>query len=380
MTVPEEVSAKRNGARKTPLFQCHLALGARMMEFGGWSMPLQYSGIVDEHRATRTAAAVFDTCHMGEVDVEGPQALELLERTTIRRLGDLAARRIRLSVITNERGGIIDDLTIYRFAEDRFRLVINASTRERAVRWLRDVKEKEGFSGASVTDRTDETGKIDLQGPRSGEILKSIAGADPEGLRYYNFLERTIEGVPVLLSRSGYTGEDGYEIYMPWEKTPFFWELLLDRGKGMGVRPAGLGARDTLRLEAGMMLYGHELCEEVTPLEVVYGKFVELERDFIGVGPLREERKSGLRKILVGFEMTGRGIPRNGHFVLSGGRKVGTVTSGTFGITVQKAIGMAFVRPEHSHIGGVLDIEIREKPVPARVVELPFYTRKKNVP
>jgi aminomethyltransferase len=377
MTVPEETTAERNGPRKTPLFKCHLALGARMMEFGGWSMPLQYSGIVEEHRATRSAAAVFDTCHMGEVDVEGPQALEFLERTTIRKLGDLPPRRIRLSVITNERGGIIDDLTIYRFAEDRFRLVINASTRERAVGWLRDVKEKEGFTGATVTDRTDETGKIDLQGPRSGEILRSITGIDP-GLRYYNFLERDIEGIPVVLSRSGYTGEDGYEIYMPWEKTLFFWELFLERGKDLGIRPAGLGARDTLRLEAGMMLYGHELCEEVTPLEVVYGKFVALDGGFIGVGLLREEMKAGPRKTLIGFEMTGRGIPRQGHSVLSGGRKVGTVTSGTFGITVQKAIGMAFVRPEHSQRGEVLDIEIREKPVPARVVDLPFYSRKKG--
>ena len=378
MTVSQKTSEENKRGRQTPLFQYHLALGARMMEFGGWSMPLQYSGIVEEHQATRDAATVFDTCHMGEVNVEGPQALEFLERTTIRRLADLSVHRIRLTVITNEQGGVIDDLTIYRFGEDRFRLVINASTRERVVNWFLGVKEREGFSGVSVTDRTDETGKIDLQGPRSGEILRSIAGADPGGLRYYNFQERDIEGIPVVLSRSGYTGEDGYEIYMPWEKTPFFWELLLERGKDLGIRPAGLGARDTLRLEAGMMLHGHELGEEVTPLEVVYGKFVELDREFIGAGPLRAEMRDGSRRTLVGFEMAGRGIPRQGHRVLSGGRQVGTVTSGTFGITVKKAIGMAFVRPEHSQTGEALDIEIREKPVPARVVDLPFYNRKKR--
>ena len=378
MTVSQKTSEENKRGRQTPLFQHHLALGARMMEFGGWSMPLQYSGIVEEHRATRDAATVFDTCHMGEVNVEGPQALEFLERTTIRRLADLSVHRIRLTVITNEQGGVIDDLTIYRFGEDRFRLVINASTRERVVNWFLGVKEREGFSGVSVTDRTDETGKIDLQGPRSGEILRSIAGADPGGLRYYNFQERDIEGIPVVLSRSGYTGEDGYEIYMPWEKTPFFWELLLERGKDLGIRPAGLGARDTLRLEAGMMLHGHELGEEVTPLEVVYGKFVELDREFIGAGPLRAEMREGSRRTLVGFEMAGRGIPRQGHHVLSGGRQVGTVTSGTFGITVKKAIGMAFVRPEHLQTGEALDIEIREKPVPARVVDLPFYNRKKR--
>jgi len=280
-------------------------------------------------------------------------------------------------VITNERAGIIDDLTVYRLAEDRFRLVLNASTRERAVRWLKAVREREGLTGAAITDRTEETGKIDLQGPRAREILQSIAGADPGALRYYHFLEMKIEGIPVLISRSGYTGEDGFEIYMPWEKTPFFWNLFLHRGKSVGIRPAGLGARDTLRLEAGMMLYGHELCEEVTPLEVVYDKFVDLFGAFIGVERLREEKGAGSRKKLVGFEMTGRGIPRQGYLVFAGGRKVGTVTSGTYGITVQKAIGMAFVRPEHARVGESLAVEIRGMPVPARVVELPFYRRKK---
>jgi len=377
MAVQGESSTENQALKQTPLFNRHQSLGARMMEFGGWAMPLQYSGIMEEHRAARGAAALFDTCHMGEVDVEGPQALSLLERTTIRPLGDLLANRIRLTVITNERGGIIDDLTVYRLAEDRFRLVFNASTRERAVGWLNAIRDREGFTGAVVTDRTEETGKIDLQGPRSGEILRPIAGDGPGALRYYHFLEMDIEGVPVMISRSGYTGEDGFEIYLPWEKTSFFWDLLLRRGKEAGIRPAGLGARDTLRLEAGMMLYGHELSEDVTPLEVVYDKFVDLSGDFVGATFLREEREKGSRRKLVGFEMTGRGIPRQGYPVFDGGRKVGAVTSGTYGITVQKAIGMAFVRPERAGIGEILAVEIRGKPVPARVVDLPFYRRKK---
>jgi len=348
-----------------------------MMEFGGWSMPLQYSGIVEEHRAAREAAALFDTCHMGEVDVEGPEALSLLEKTTIRPIENLLTGRMRLTVITNDRGGIIDDLTVYRLAHDRFRLVFNASNREKAVDWLNAVRERVGLNGAAVTDRTMETGKIDLQGPRSREILRPITGDGPGALRYYHFLETDIEGVPVLISRSGYTGEDGFEIYVPWEKTSFFWDLILREGKKAGILPAGLGARDTLRVEAGMMLYGHELSEDVTPLEVVYDKLVNLSGDFTGVQVLRKEEEEGSKRKLVGLEMTGRGIPREGYPVLAGGRQVGVVTSGTYGITVQKSIGMAFVTPEYARVGETLAVQIRGREVPARVVELPFYRRKR---
>lgn len=377
MTVQGESLPKNQVLHKTPLFDRHTALGARMMEFGGWSMPLQYSGIVEEHRAAREAAALFDTCHMGEVDVEGPEALSLLEKTTIRPIENLLTGRMRLTVITNDRGGIIDDLTVYRLAHDRFRLVFNASNREKAVDWLNAVRERVGLNGAAVTDRTMEKGKIDLQGPRSREILRPIAGDGPGALRYYHFLETDIEGVPVLISRSGYTGEDGFEIYVPWEKTSFFWDLILREGKKAGILPAGLGARDTLRVEAGMMLYGHELSEDVTPLEVVYDKLVNLSGDFTGVQVLRKEEEEGSKRKLVGLEMTGRGIPREGYPVLAGGRQVGVVTSGTYGITVQKSIGMSFVTPEYAQVGETLAVQIRGKEVPARVVELPFYRRKR---
>ncbi len=377
MTVQGESLPKNQVLHKTPLFDRHTALGARMMEFGGWSMPLQYSGIVEEHRAAREAAALFDTCHMGEVDVEGPEALSLLEKTTIRPIENLLTGRMRLTVITNDRGGIIDDLTVYRLAHDRFRLVFNASNREKAVDWLNAVRERVGLNGAAVTDRTMETGKIDLQGPRSREILRPITGDGPGALRYYHFLETDIEGVPVLISRSGYTGEDGFEIYVPWEKTFFFWDLILREGKKAGILPAGLGARDTLRVEAGMMLYGHELSEDVTPLEVVYDKLVNLSGDFTGVQVLRKEEEEGSKRKLVGLEMTGRGIPREGYPVLAGGRQVGVVTSGTYGITVQKSIGMAFVTPEYARVGETLAVQIRGREVPARVVELPFYRRKR---
>ena len=377
MTVQGESLPKNQVLHKTPLFDRHTALGARMMEFGGWSMPLQYSGIVEEHRAAREAAALFDTCHMGEVDVEGPEALSLLEKTTIRPIENLLTGRMRLTVITNDRGGIIDDLTVYRLAHDRFRLVFNASNREKAVDWLNAVRERVGLNGAAVTDRTMEKGKIDLQGPRSREILRPIAGDGPGALRYYHFLETDIEGVPVLISRSGYTGEDGFEIYVPWEKTSFFWDLILREGKKAGILPAGLGARDTLRVEAGMMLYGHELSEDVTPLEVVYDKLVDLSGDFTGVQALRKEEEEGSKRKLVGLEMTGRGIPREGYPVLAGGGQVGVVTSGTYGITVQKSIGMAFVTPEYAQVGETLAVQIRGREVPARVVELPFYRRKR---
>ncbi|MBP8984353.1 MAG: glycine cleavage system aminomethyltransferase GcvT [Syntrophobacterales bacterium] len=362
--------------QRTPLYDRHLKLGARMIDFGGWEMPVQYTTVIDEHRATREAAGLFDTCHMGEIDVTGPGSYAFLQRVLSRDLAGMTDGRMRLSLLTDHRGGIIDDLTVYRLGDDRYRLVTNAVTKDKDLIWLRRVVQQEGFSGVEIMDVTDRTGKLDLQGPRSAEILQSLVADSLSGLKFYDFIETEILGLGAVVSRSGYTGEDGFEVYVPAEAVGKVWDKILEAGTPLGLKPAGLGARDTLRLEAGMMLYGNEMNESVTPFEVVYGWATDLKKDFIGSEALRKQKGQGIRRKLTGFELTGRGIARHGYAVFKNGRAIGEVTSGTFSPTLQKAIGMAFVPVEHSEPGTQVDIRIRDNRAEAHVVPLPFYKRK----
>jgi aminomethyltransferase len=361
---------------KTPLYERHIALGAKMIDFGGWLMPVQYANVIEEHSAARTRAGLFDICHMGEIEVRGPQALALLQRVVSRNLEKQIVGQMKLCVITNEIGGIIDDLTVYRLEDDRYLLVTNASTRAKDLQWLQTRQRAEGFSGVEITDRTDEIGKLDIQGPSSQAILQSLAAADPATLKFYFCLNTTVAGIPALVSRSGYTGEDGFEIYAGSDRIGDVWDRLLAAGAGEGLKPVGLGARDTLRLEAGMMLYGHEMDESVTPFEVPYGWVVDLEKEFIGRDALSRQKKTGVSRKLVGFEMVDRGIARQGYKVLKSGREIGEVTSGTLAPTLNKAVGMAFVPAICTEPGTEIDILIRERPVRAKVVRLPFYSRK----
>ncbi len=363
---------------KTPLFARHEALGARIIDFGGWAMPVQYTNVIEEHHATRQRVTLFDTCHMGEIDVSGPEALPFLQKALTRDLTSLETGQMRLSLLVNEKGGILDDLTVYCLGPDRYRLVTNASTRGKDYRWLVDLREKTGCRRVDITDRSDAIGKIDIQGPRAEGILQGLVPVLLKPLSYYTFLETSVGSIPAVISRSGYTGEDGFEVYTAAEDAGRVWDLLLDAGRVQGIRPAGLGARDTLRLEAGMMLYGNEMCENVTPYEVVYGWLVNLDKDFIGRDALARQKQEGIRRKLVGFRMEDRGIARHGYSVLSGGAVVGDVTSGTFAPTLQRAVGMAFVSPDCREPGTSLTIRIRQSEARATVVPLPFYRREKK--
>jgi aminomethyltransferase len=328
--------------KKTPLYNRHVDLGAKLIDFHGWTMPVQYSSVIEEHRATRERAGLFDICHMGEIDVKGSSAFEFLQQVMSRNLEGQEIGQMKLSVMTTEEGGIMDDLTIYLLAEGHYRVVTNSATVDNDYRWMQKVKEEKGFSDLEIIDISDQIG-----------------------------------GIPAILSRSGYTGESGFEIYTTAGHIGEVWDMLLEEGNDYGVLPAGLGARDTLRLESGYMLYGSDMDESTTPLEVVYGWITNLEKDFIGSESLRKQKEQGVVRKLVGFEMDGRGIARHGYKVLHEGHEVGVVTSGTFAPTVGKAIGMAFVPAALKEPGTRIEIQIRSNPVTARVVNMPFYKRHK---
>jgi len=363
--------------KRTPLYDRHVTLKARMIDFGGWEMPVQYTGVIEEHRATRESAGLFDISHMGEIDIKGPSALELLQTVMSRNLQEQKIGQMKLSVITNEQGGILDDLTIYRLSADHYRLVTNASTKDKDLNWILKVKKAKALSHVEIIDMTDSIGKIDIQGPLAERILQETVPDNLSPLRYFYAVESSIRDIPALISRSGYTGEDGFEIYTEAQRIGDVWDLLWEEGRKDGLLPVGLGARDTLRLEAGMMLYGNDMDETVTPLEVVYGWITDLEKDFIGSTALRRQKEQGVKRKLVGFEMAERGIARHGYKVLKDGAEAGEVTSGTFAPTVNRAIGMAFVPVELKEPGTEFDIQVRNRQVKARVVLLPFYKRQK---
>jgi aminomethyltransferase len=361
--------------KKTPLYDRHVALGATMTDFGGWSMPVQYTGIIDEHKRTRAAAGLFDICHMGEIDVTGPSAFDFLQLLLTRNLEGQQIGQLKLSVLTNEQGGTIDDLTCYLLGDQHYRLVTNAGTKDKDLAWILKVKNEKGFAHFEVTDLSDSTGKIDLQGPKSWAILQPLVPVDLSVLKFYTSLFSSVGGIEALISRSGYTGEDGFEIYADAGRIAEVWDLLLKTGSGEGLVPVGLGARDTLRLECGMMLYGNDIDEGIIPFEAVYGWLVDLNKPFIGRDALKRRQEEGLGKKLVGFEMVDKGIARHGYRVFHHGRDVGVVTSGTFAPTLNRAIGMAYLPVSLKEPGTEIDIGIRNRPTRARVVKLPFYRR-----
>jgi aminomethyltransferase len=358
---------------KTPLYERHLALGAKMIDFGGWALPVQYRGIIEEHQAVRNHAGLFDICHMGEIEIEGPGAFELLQSIMTRNLASQEVGQIKLSVMTNSDGGIIDDVTVYRLGMQRYMVVTNAETRLKDLHWIETHRAERRLRDIRIRDISAETGKLDLQGPAAQPILRQLLREDLSALKFYYAIETTLLDEKILLSRSGYTGEDGFEIYADSERIGRIWDALLAAGSGVGLNPAGLGARDTLRIEAGMMLYGHDLSETVTPLEVVYSWVVDLNKDFIGSDALRRQKGRGGARKLVGFEMTERGIARAGYPVLWEDRQVGEVTSGTYSPTLERAIGFAFVPPSCAEKGTEIAVRIRDQSVGARVVPLPFY-------
>ena len=355
--------------RRTPLFEEHKALGARIVPFAGWEMPVQYEGIKAEHEAVRTRAGLFDVSHMGEVTFEGPQAEEAVQRLVTRDISRLAPGQAGYAAVCYEDGGTVDDVLVYR-TPGGFLVVVNAANREGDVsHFLEHTQDLD----VEVKDESDDWALLALQGPEAASILQRFTETDLTSLGYYRYEVGEVGGRYALISRTGYTGEDGFELYVKPDEAPEIWRELV----GAGATPTGLGARDTLRLEAGMCLYGNELDRETTPLEAGIGFAVHLDKpvEFVGQEALRREKEEGLRKKLLGFEVEGRGIARHGHEATSGGEVVGEVTSGTLSPTLNKAIGLALVRPD---VEDSFDVVIRGKAVAARAVGLPFYKREKR--
>jgi aminomethyltransferase len=354
--------------RKTALYDQHVALGAKIVEFAGWAMPMFYSGIVGEHRRVRSAAGLFDVSHMGEFIVSGADALPALERLTTNRLSAISEGRIQYSAMCYENGGFVDDLLIYAMP-GRYMLVVNASNREKDLEWIRS-----NLTGdARVEDVSDAMALIALQGPESERILTGLTNADLPSLRYYRWTSAEVAGRPTTLSRTGYTGEDGFEIYCNPDDAPWLWDGLLTEGAAVGIEPVGLGARDTLRLEMGYSLYGSEMDETRTPAEAGLMWVTKLDKgDFIGRDAIARKVEEGVAERIVGFELVERGLPRPGHGVFKGDERVGHVTSGTLSPSLGRGIGLAYLR---SDVTGNISLEIRNKRIEARTVSLPFYEK-----
>lgn len=357
--------------KKTPLHDVHVALGGKMVPFAGFHMPVQYpSGITVEHQAVRTKAGLFDVSHMGEFFLRGPQALELIQILTVNDASRLAVGQVQYSAMCLPDGGIIDDLLVYR-GSDYWMLVVNASNKEKDLAWV--LSHATEFD-VTVEDCSDATALLALQGPKAEAILQPLTATPLEEIRYYRFREGVVAGVTAVLSRTGYTGEDGFELYVSAESAEPLWHALADAGRGHGLMPAGLGCRDSLRLEMGYPLYGNDLDEQHTPLESGLGWITKLQKgEFIGRTALLTQKEEGIQRRLVGFRLAERGFPRHGYAVVADGAEVGVVTSGVVSPTLGQGIGMAWVPASLAEEGTPLGIRIRDKVVAARVTKPPFY-------
>lgn len=354
---------------RLPLHEEHLRKGARMGDFGGWLVPLFYTSIMEEHAAVRTRVGIFDISHMGEFLVEGPGALGYLEKNLPRRMAPLKFGQAIYMPLVNDRGGMVDDIIVYRMVDQKFLIIVNAGNIEKDFAWFKARVPE----GVTLTDLSGEMGLLAIQGPLSQTILLECFGAFYKDLR--RFYYKDFEGG--IIARTGYTGEDGYEIMIPKHKLKPVWEVLFRVGEKHGLLPVGFGARDTLRLEAAMPLYGHELTNEITPLEADLGWAVDLSKEnFPGCAVLRKQKEEGISKKRIGFEMTERGIPRQGFEIQKAGKTIGAVTSGSFIPTTGKNIGMGYVVAAEAKPGNVLEVIVRGKPVKAVVVSLPFYRKK----
>jgi len=369
LATPTGVALKR-----TALNSLHKALGAKMVEFGGWEMPVEYSGIIQEHLAVRQAAGLFDVSHMGEIEVSGPRALSLLQHITCNDVSRPKDFQAHYSALMRPEGSAIDDCVVHRWSQDRYFLCVNAANTERDFDWM----VRHNAVGAEVRNVSGEYAQLALQGPRALEILAKVTETSFAGLKYYWFCRARCCEVEGILARTGYTGEDGFEFYFPPAESAQVWNTLLVAGRPEGLVPAGLGARNTLRLEAGYPLYGHELDEDTTLLEANLGWIAKLDKgEFVGRDALLQQRAQGTRKKLVGFVMTNRGIARDGYPVYVEGKKCGYVTSGSYAPFLKKNIGMAYVPPSLGEVGREIEVEIRGTRAGAQIVPLPFYRRTK---
>lgn len=363
----------------TPLFEAHRALQAKIVDFAGWSMPLQYSGVIDEYRAVRERAGLFDVSHMGRLYLSGTEALAFLQWVTTNNAARLDVDQAQYSMICNHHGGVKDDVFLYRVDTHAYLLCVNASNRQKIMDWLVAQHRLSPCESLDIADHSFQLAQLAVQGPASRTIMERLTGVSFADLKLRHSRKCAILGADALVARTGYTGELGYELYVPSDGAMRIWTALLDVGRDFGLKPAGLGARDLLRLEMGYFLYGNELTEETTPIEAGAEWVIDFHKgDFIGASALQQQLAHGLSRRLIGFELLEKGVPRHGMPVLAEGHPTGTVTSGNFSPILQKGIGLAYVAPAHASAGSKLEIDVRGRRVPAIVVPPPFYRKPKQ--
>ncbi len=357
--------------QRTPLYTLYHLYGAKVVDFAGFDMPVQFSGIMKEHIAVRTAVGLFDVSHMGEIELAGPGALSDVQKLITNDASRLTVSQAMYSPMCNEHGGTVDDILVYRLAMDRFLLVVNASNRFKDLAWI------ESHAKSHVIDHSDDVALLALQGPKALDVVKKVIDKDLSSLPYYGFDQDVrVNGHRCLISRTGYTGEDGFELYLDAKDATDIFVTLLEAGQSEGIVPAGLGARDTLRLEARLPLYGHELTDDISPLEAGLSSFVKFDaKDFIGKEALLLQKQQGLLRKAAGIILTGRSIAREHAEIFDGDQSIGYVTSGTYGPTLQKSIALALVNPSSTNLGHTLEVDVRGKKMQAEVVKTPFYRR-----
>lgn len=363
--------------KRTPLYERHVALGGKLVGFAGWELPVRYTDVVEEHRAVRTAVGLFDVSHMGEVWIEGPEAERALDYLSCNALAKLYDGKALYSALLNEQGGVVDDIICYRFSEAKFLLCVNASNRQKDVAWLQSRNRFE----AEIRDVSDDYGQVAVQGPKALELISSLcAGSELAGLKTFHFREVQLAGSNCIVARTGYTGEDGVEVFIPSADTGRVWDLLIDQGRGYGAVPVGLGARDSLRLEACYPLHGHELRDDVSALQSGLEWIVKFEKgEFIGRPALLAEKERGLNQQLVGFYVEDAGIVREGTELVDGaGSKIGAVTSGTKTPTLNRALGLARVASAYASIDSEFFAAVRGRKLRCKVVPRPFYRRTRS--
>ncbi len=359
--------------KRTPLYEAHAALGGRFVDFAGWEMPVQYTGLITEHLRVRSSCGLFDVSHMGEIGITGPGALAVVQHLSTNDITKIVDGQCQYTLLCYPEGGVVDDTIVYRFSDEKFLYCVNGANTDKVFEWmlsqdLRDVK---------VENVSEKYAQIALQGPASVDVLRPLADKDPASIKGFHFGVINVKGEKAIVSRTGYTGEDGFEIYVAPGAATAVWDALMDAGRAFDILPIGLGARDTLRLEMGYPLYGHELSRETTPIEAGLKKYVGLKKDgFIGKDVIDAQVTTGVERTLVGFELKGRGVPRPEYPVSFEGKVVGRVTSGTMSPSLRRGIGMAYVEPSLRDVGTEIDIMIRERPVKAVVVKPPFYKKK----
>ena len=363
-------------AKKTPLYNEHVKLGGNVVEYAGWFLPIQYEGLVAEHEAVRNAVGLFDVSHMGEITVKGKDALAFVDYLMTNDITTIVDNQVIYTFMCYPHGGVVDDLLVYRFNNEYFYLVVNASNSDKDYDWI--VKQKGNFD-VEIENISDSVGEIAIQGPLAQKTLQKLTDFDLSKIEFFH-LQRDvmIDGVECMVSRTGYTGEDGFEVYTTNEGIVKVWNSILNAGSENGIKPTGLGCRDTLRFEASLPLYGHEMNEEINPLEAGFKYFVKLDKqgDFIGKEELNRQWNEGLKRKLVGFEMVGRGIPREGYEIYKDGEKIGHVTTGYMSPTLKKNIGNALIKSEFTPLDTEIDIMIRNKPVKAKIISKKFLKRK----